>query len=263
MATQATEGQKPSGSPVLSRAAPAAVTGAASVTAQRRRPDFHLPLGAAGGPRPRPRLDTTERALLSLGAPSDNAGMDLTTPVLSAALGASPLSSSGPLTPLGCAKLRSPSIIGLSPTANPYQVLMPPPVPALPASSLLGTAAGKLPVRAWTSMSHIDQETGHLNPPPRVGSLHRSQSEQDVVAMPADGTTPKTGRSIMLSLLAASHYLARPNAGTRGAHLARIVRCSCSKRGTTREVFIEISFLITGLLGVCTSSLLLRIPIIL
>jgi hypothetical protein len=199
---------------------------------QRRKPDLHLPLGEPmpSGPRPRPRLDTTEYALLSLGGQAG--GVELPTPVLSAALGASPLSatSSGPVTPGTNAKLRSPSIMSLSPTANPYQVLMPPPpVPAIPGGAhAVGPPSSKMPapLRAWTSMSHIDED-GVPSDLLRSGGLSRSQSEQNVLStLPVPIPSAKTGESISgHSLRPVSDPLFRwPGSKTRGVHLACVVR---------------------------------------
>jgi hypothetical protein len=167
-----------------------------------RRPNFHLPLDDTSTvvTRPRPRVDTTYRGLHTpeLSAlPAD--GPDLPTPVLSAALCASPLStsSSGPITPstggltgpLGKRFNRSPSLISMSPTSNPFQVLTsPPPVPALPASVVPGpaklhkTPPMPIPLRTYGSVGSIERDPPVRPERSEDDTLRRSWSQQDVLA---------------------------------------------------------------------------------
>jgi hypothetical protein len=159
-----------------------------SLPGQSRRPDFYLPLEANGAMRPRPRLDTTGDGI----SPSQASASALSptsippTPGLSAALMPSPLSaiSTGPATPPGFSPgpsrvassarvLRSPSLLSMSPTDNPFQVRRapPPPVPRVGA------------LRTYTSMNNLSDagpecQDDDLSPLPGFAEKHiEKQSE--------------------------------------------------------------------------------------
>jgi hypothetical protein len=83
----------------------------------------------------------------------------------------------------------------MSPTGNPFQVIVPPPVPPMPAAAAVSPMAKpkSAPLRAWTSLGNLEDDGSSKNTHVRVEDdiLKRSQSQGDDLSTLVDMNTKR------------------------------------------------------------------------